>query len=200
MEMILHWVSQYGYAGIFVLLTLGIVALSVPDETLLAFSGFMVYSGRLDPLPTFCAALLGSLCGISLSYGLGRSFGFYLVRRYGRAVRLTPELLERVNRWFDRLGKWSLTFGYYFPGIRHLTAYVAGTARLRFSHFALYAYSGALVWVTTYLALGYFLGRRWETVSRALEKHLTAVSVALLVLAALLVPAYLIARRRKRAA
>ncbi len=38
MDTIAHWITQYGYAGLFVLLMLGIVGVPVPDETLLTFT------------------------------------------------------------------------------------------------------------------------------------------------------------------
>ncbi len=66
-----QWIAQYGYLGIFSLLVLGIVGLPVPDETLLTLAGYLVYRGQLLLIPTVLAALLGSLCGITLSYSSG---------------------------------------------------------------------------------------------------------------------------------
>ena len=48
--------------------------------------------------------------------------------------------------------------------MRHFTAYAAGISELEPPHFALYAYSGALIWVSTFIGLGYFLGERWKAV------------------------------------
>ncbi len=70
-----HLIIDYGYPGLFVLLMLGIVGLPVPDETLLAFAGYLVFQGKLSPVPTLLASFLGSACGISLSYFLGASPG-----------------------------------------------------------------------------------------------------------------------------
>jgi len=46
-----------------------------PDETLLVFSGFLIYKGTLDPVFTFSMAFLGSVSGITVSYFLGRIYG-----------------------------------------------------------------------------------------------------------------------------
>jgi membrane protein DedA with SNARE-associated domain len=43
--MLQHWISQYGYVGIFSLLMLGIIGVPVADEALLAFSGYLVFKG-----------------------------------------------------------------------------------------------------------------------------------------------------------
>ena len=51
METIAYWVTQYGYAGMFVLLLLAIVGLPVPDETLLTFAGYSIYKNHLHAIP-----------------------------------------------------------------------------------------------------------------------------------------------------
>jgi len=161
MEFIQHWITQYGYVGIFSLLVLGIVGLPVPDETLLTFAGYLVYRGHLHAIPTALSALFGSICGISLSYILGYTTGYYLIHRFGPRVHLTPEKVDRVHRWFRKFGGFTLTFGYFVPAVRHLTAYVAGASKLEYPVFAGFAYAGALLWTGTFLALGYLLGDRW---------------------------------------
>ncbi len=181
MDLITEWISQYGYFGLFGLLMLGIVGLPVPDETLLTFSGYLIFKGRLIFPLTFLAAILGSSCGISLSYWLGRSLGLYLVHRYGKYAFITPERLEAAHGWFLRRGKWSLPIGYFVPGVRHLTAYVAGASRLEPRTFALFAYSGAIVWSTTFILLGYFLGEQWEFVLDKVEANLLVGSIILAV-------------------
>jgi membrane protein DedA with SNARE-associated domain len=164
MESLLGWISQYGYAGLFVLLVLGIIGLPVPDETLLVFTGYLISVGRWRPVPAFLCALGGSICGISGSYVLGRTLGQAAVERYGRFVHLTPEKVERVHQWFNRIGNWLLTFGYFIPGVRHFTALVAGMSGLEFRVFALFGYLGGLVWVTVFLSLGYWFGENWQAI------------------------------------
>jgi membrane protein DedA with SNARE-associated domain len=167
-----HWILEYGYGGIFSLLMLGIVGIPVPDEILLAFSGFLVSKGELHLLPTLAAAWAGSICGISLSYGLGRIFGIYLVRRLGRKIHITEEQIDTVREWFGRWGKWVLVFGYFLPGIRHLTAYVAGTSKLRFPIFGLFAYTGGLLWTGGFIITGYLLGEEWGIIMEEVHRHL----------------------------
>ncbi len=193
-ETVLHWVAKYGYIAIFSLLVLGIVGLPVPDEALLTFAGYLVYKGKLQPVPTMTAAFLGSVFGISLSYALGRTLGLYLVQEYGPIVHLTPDKVNKVHRWFQHAGRWSLTFGYFFPGVRHLTAYVAGASKLEPSVFALFAYTGGFLWSASFLALGYFLGEKWVSFSEEIHRHLLISSV--IVAGSVLL--YLLHQQRKR--
>jgi membrane protein DedA with SNARE-associated domain len=193
MQTAVYWITHYGYAGIFSLLALGIVGLPIPDETLLVFVGYLIFRGRLHTVPAFVSAFAGAVCGITLSYGLGRGFGIFLVPRWGRFLRLSPERLERVQDWFRRSGRWVLVFGYYVPGVRHLTAYVAGASGLPFPAFAVFAYAGGFVWSLTFISFGYFLGEGWHGGVILLERNLRIIAGT--ALAAILV--YLWLRRGK---
>ncbi|MFY9728071.1 MAG: DedA family protein [Bryobacteraceae bacterium] len=190
---ILAWITEYGYAAIVGLLMLGIVGLPVPDETLITFTGYLVFRGSLRLPLAFAAALAGSSCGITISYLLGRTFGLKLIHRYGRYLRIREEHVERAHAWFRRAGHWSLTFGYFVPGVRHLTAYAAGMSDLEVPQFAVFAYTGACLWVSAFLSLGYFLGDRWEVVERNIHHYLVYLTLAGIIALA----GYLIWRRRR---
>jgi membrane protein DedA with SNARE-associated domain len=181
---VLAWIAQYGYLAIFSLLVLGIVGLPVPDETLLTFTGYLVFRGHLSLPLAFLSAFAGSTCGITLSYTLGRIFGLVLIHRYGRYLRITEEHVEKAHAWFRRAGHWSLTIGYFIPGVRHLTAYAAGMSELEYPTFALFAYTGAALWASTFIALGYLLGERWQAVQANIHHYLVGCAIALVVLAA----------------
>jgi membrane protein DedA with SNARE-associated domain len=189
METFTYWLSRYGYFGLFSLLMFGIVGVPIPEETLLTFSGVLVYRGHLELLPTLLAAFLGSCCGITVSYGLGRVFGLVLTTRFGRVLHVNPQKVEQVHLWFERVGHWGLLWGYFLPGIRHFTALLAGATRLRYADFALFAYAGALVWSFTFVSLGALAGRQWALVSAQVHRNLLIASgiVAALLLGALVV-------------
>ena len=86
--------------------------------------------------------------------------------------------------------------GYFIPGVRHFTAIVAGTSKLEYREFALFAYGGAALWVSTFVFIGYHFGERWPQILKLVEHHLTIASSIL----GALVLAYLVFRyfRRKK--
>lgn len=171
-ESVLGWVAHYGYVGIFGLLMLGIVGLPIPDETLLMFTGYLIFKHELEPLPAFAAGFLGSICGITVSYALGRMLGLYLVTRLGHFLHIEPEALEQVRAWYERKGKYGLVISYFIPGIRHLAAYVAGSSRLSLPVFATFAYLGGLLWSGSFISIGYVLGDEWRQMSVSLHRYL----------------------------
>src|SRR5207302_7975367 len=179
METVLGWVTQYGSSSLFVLMMLGIVGLPIPDETLLVFSGYLIYTHTLNPLFTFSMALLGSITGITVSYFLGRIYGLKLIHKYGRYFHFTEERFWKVHNWFERAGRWSLFFGYYIAGVRHFTAMVAGASALEYPIFAGFAYCGAFVWVLTFLSIGYFVGYCWQGASEQIHRYILVGAIVL---------------------
>jgi membrane protein DedA with SNARE-associated domain len=190
-----EWITRYGYAGIFFLLMLGIVGLPVPDETLLTFVGYLSFKGDLALLPSVAAAFLGSSIGISLSYGVGRVAGSQAVTRSALLLHLSVEHIEKGRAWVQRWGKYALIMAYFVPGVRHLVALLAGASNLPLRVFAPFAYCGALLWTTSFIAVGYGLGEEWHRQSPLVHRAviILAVAVALAVLVGLL-----IMRRRGR--
>ena len=179
-ESVLQWVATYGYFAIFWLLVLGIVGLPVPDEFLMASCGFLVFQGHLRLIPTVASALSGSITGITCSYLIGRTVGWkFLHSRAGKLLHVKDEHIARVHEWFDRIGHWALMIGYFIPGVRHFTAIVAGTSKLEFRSFAMYAYSGAVIWVSVFVFIGYHFGKNFESILGAFERHLKIASIVL---------------------
>ncbi len=180
----LVWIAQYGAWGLFAALVLGILGLPVPDEFLLTYTGYLAHSGHVTLWIAMPAAFAGSVCGISLSFGLGRALGSHKIERVMCKLGATPEHLDRVRDWFERRGKWTLVFGYYVPGVRHLTALVAGASHLPLPVFGLFAWSGALLWSQSFILLGYSVGKGWERVSERIH-HAGLAAAAAGVVAAL---------------
>ena len=193
----LHWIQTYGYLGIFSSLMLGVFGLPIPDETILAFIGFLLFKQYFHPVPAILAAFLGSICGITLTYLAGRKLGLPLLQKYGKYLHVSPETLDRAHHWFEKYGKWSLFGGYFLPGVRHLTAFSAGVSGLEYRYFAAFAYSGGFIWVLGFLALGYWVGEEWRKLMPTVEAYLWTLAVAVAVLGVLffLVRTY---RRRDR--
>lgn len=184
METINYWIQHYGYGGIYVLLMLGIVGVPVPDETLLALSGFLSFKGELSLFPAFLSGFLGSITGITISYFIGRGFGKVVLGKYGHYIHLTKERLDNARKWFDKIGRWALLFGYFIPGVRHVISLLAGSTKMKFPEFALYTYIGGFIWAATFISIGYFFGEKWQKIMEAVHHHIIISSIVLILIIA----------------
>ncbi|MGZ3632755.1 MAG: DedA family protein [Parachlamydiaceae bacterium] len=191
------WLLNYGSIALFVLLALGIIALPIPEETLLLFSGFLISNGTFLIIPTFIAAYLGSVLGITGSYLIGVTGGFYIIKKYGSYVGLNEALMLKVHNWFENYGKWVLIIGYFVPGVRHFTGIFAGVSTMEYRHFALYAYLGALLWVATFISLGYFFGNFHQAFFEFIEEHIEIFFSGITVLFLLVIAVRVLMNQKK---
>ncbi|BFH64206.1 DedA family protein [Paenibacillus azoreducens] len=193
MTEIMVYLTQYGYIALFILLALGILGVPIPDETLIATFGGMIAQGHFRFASALAVTFLGSMTGMLISYTLGRKIGKPLLDRYGKWVRLTPKRLHSAEKWFKRYGSWSILFGYFVPGLRHLSAYMAGISKLPLSRYIMLAAAGAFVFCTTFLLIGHAVGYHWSDIAMMMERSsfkigiiITALIVVILVVAGLL--------------
>lgn len=165
MHTILLIITEYSYIGIFAALGLGILGLPIPDETLLAFSGFLIFQGKLNFLIVLPVAFFGTSCGITVSYLLGKYGSNYISGKFSDKYPPNFQRLQKAEEYYIQYGKFALIAGYFIPGVRHITAIFAGISNMPYRQFALLAYTGALLWTSTFLILGYVLGHQWYLVS-----------------------------------
>jgi membrane protein DedA with SNARE-associated domain len=167
---IIGWLIRYGSPLLFLAQALGIVGLPIPDELLLTASGALVRQGTLRASSATSAAVAGCLCGITVSYLVGREACLPMLRK---RLHIGEGAIARAERWSERFGVWLLAFGFFIPGVRHVTAILAGSTGISYPTFARYAYVGGTFWCSVFLTLGYVAGDRWAEVGTYARSHLT---------------------------
>lgn len=161
MQTIIELVNNYGYIILFCALVLELIAFPIPGEPMMTYCGFLVYQGKMNWAYSILTATAGVVVGITLSYTVGRKLGENFFTKYGYYFHLGPKRLEKASKWFDTYGTKLIFIAYYIPGVRHITGYFSGITKISYKKFALNAYLGALLWTSTFITLGNFLGLNW---------------------------------------
>lgn len=164
--------NHYGYIVLFAALTLELIALPTPGETLMIYCGFLVFEGKFNWIISIIIAASGVICGITISYFIGSKLGTTFFEKYGSYIHIGPERLEKTSKWFKKYGNGLLAVAYFIPGIRHITGYFSGITRMPFKKFAMNAYIGAFIWTGTFISLGMVLGSNWEKFHGYVRKYL----------------------------
>lgn len=181
MEILAPYIDQYGYMFLFFYLMLDLIALPLPGQSLMTYVGFLVYRGHMGLGTSILVATLGSCTGMTITYFLGHKIGNPLLKKYGRFIRISPKRVEKTSEWHGRHGSKLLAIGYFIPGVRHFTGYLSGVAQLRFRTFAIFAYSGALVWTSTFILFGRFLGPKWDLLDDKLKNTIIITGIIIFV-------------------
>jgi membrane protein DedA with SNARE-associated domain len=188
MHSLLLIITKYSYFEIFIALGLGILGLPIPDDTLMAYAGFLVFQGKMDYLYTIIVAFMGTSCGITIGYVLGKNFGNPFIKKYAPKMHANPDDIKDAESFYNRYGKFALFIGYFIPGVRHFTAIFAGSSLMPYRTFALFAYTGGFLWTISLVSLGYFLREKWSHVY--MYSHRFIIPLVLLSIIVLLIVIY----------
>lgn len=188
METLLRLLSEHVYLILFVSLILEFVALPIPGETMMALAGVMGYNGHANYWLMIMSGSLGTIIGMQISYEVGRRLGTKAINKYGKYIGLTKPRMAQANKFFNKYGTVVIFVAYYLPGVRHILGYFSGISRIDAKKFHIYSTIGGIVWVVTFITMGYILGPAWQHVFNLMHKY----GGLLVVLAGIFILLYLI--------
>jgi len=169
MRWIGHILHRYSYVGSYGLLYLeeSGVPLPAPGDV------FVMYVGAHVPpnLGSWVLAWLG-LIGVVV---LGATNLFFITRKFGRRlaegrfahlVHLSPERLQRAERWFKPDGVVAIIFGRHVPGFRVPITVAAGVFKVGYPVFAASVAVSTAIWAGVVMVIGINFGPRMEAFLR----------------------------------
>lgn len=168
--------AQYGYFVLLIGLPLELIASPIPPgNSTLAYTGYLSYKHVLNLLPALTAAYSGSVLGITTTYWIGNKFGMTLIEKYGKWFFLKPKHIKKTRKTYEKYGNKMLLFGFFLPGVRQFNSYFAGIIQVPFRTFAVYAYTGSVLWVSLFVGIGYIFGNQWQLVFTWIEQFMKVI-------------------------
>lgn len=132
-----------------------------PSELLLLLVGTQASGWPIGAsLAVMGVCSLAVVAGASLLYLAMHHWGRALLQRYGKLLRIGPQRLARMERWFARRQRLAIIVGRFIPGMRVPTTALAGLSVIPYRVFALSVAVAALLWSLGYFWLGVLLGRQ----------------------------------------
>jgi membrane protein DedA with SNARE-associated domain len=140
-------IADYGYLAI-------LIVTFIEGETIVILAGVAAQLGYLDLFWVTMAAVAGSFSGDQLWFYIGRHWGPKIIAR-----RLSwQESAQKVYKHLHRHQYWLiLTFRFYY-GLRNVTPFVCGSARIPRLRFFSLNLTGAVVWAVCFAYVGFGLG------------------------------------------
>ncbi len=182
-QLIMDWISQYGYLGIIFLMALESATLPVPSEIVMPFAGYLVWLEGAMSLPgIILAGTIGCTLGSIAAYAVGYYAGRPLIVRYGKYVLLREKHLVRAEEWFAKYGNKATFIARLLPVIRTVISLPAGISKMNFRTFTLYSFVGSLPWTAWLAYVGFWLGPHWRDISHVFRYLDILVAVGLVAL------------------
>jgi undecaprenyl-diphosphatase len=171
------------------------IGLLVPGEIAVVVGGVVASGGSLPLWAIIAAAFAGAVTGDQIGYRVGRRYGHTLLARMPRRVRSSGDV-ERALTLVRRRGAFAVVLGRWAAALRALVPGIAGMSGMRAGPFTAANVVGGSIWAATVASLGYLAGRNYHT----LERQLSAVSAAGLVITIAAIAGWLYRSRRQRRA
>lgn len=161
----------------------------LPGDSLLFAAGAFTAKGDFDLLLLGGGLSLAAIAGDSLNYAIGHYLGPKVFS--GNYRWLNREHLQRTEAFYEKHGGKTIILARFVPIIRTFAPFVAGVGAMNYRRFLSYNIVGGLLWVWSFLLLGYFFGNL-----PLVKKNFTLVIFAIIVLSVLPIVVEMIKARR----
>jgi membrane protein DedA with SNARE-associated domain len=175
-----HFLGEYGYWALALLIGLESMGIPLPGETVLVMASLHAGHRGESIAPVIAAAVAGAIIGDNIGYVLGRELGFRFLLRFGRYAGVTDARIKLGQYLFMRYGVKVVFFGRFVAILRCLAAFLAGVNQMPWPRFLVANAAGAIVWATI-IGFGAFL------YGRAFHQIVGPISLAIFVLATIAV-------------
>ena len=179
MSGLVGWVTDHGYLLVFVTVTLELLGVPFPSETILLGAGAAASAGRLNLAAVMAVAAVAAVLGATGGYGIGRIGGRKLLDRLVARGWPRQQQVLRVEAFFARHGGKSLVGARFVPFVRIFAPWMAGAARMPLRRFAVWNVAGGVAWVVLVSGAGYLFGESVSALERGLGPWVAVVAVVI---------------------
>ncbi|MEY3386619.1 MAG: hypothetical protein RIR53_1430 [Bacteroidota bacterium] len=151
----------------------------LPGDSLLFAAGAICSLGTLDVNLLGALLIVAAIIGDGVNYAIGARVGPKVFNRSSSRL-LNVNHLNRAHAFYEKHGGKTIVLARFMPIIRTFAPFVAGIGRMTYRQFLVYNIVGAVVWVVSFLALGYFFGNQ-----PVVKKNFTLVIAAIIVVSAI---------------
>ena len=181
-DRILSALLIYGYPALAGTLLLGAIGLPLPIGVAAVLAGSLAALGNINWGWAAAVAVVASLAGDIIAYGIGRAVSEDFLARHGRWIGYTAERKARMQALLQQWGGATVIVSRTLTSsLSSVVSLLAGVSRYRFAPFLSYALVGRLIWTSAYLGLGFAVGSNIEAASDFLA-NLSGLVIALGVL------------------
>lgn len=183
-SLIIQFIQNSGYFGIFLLMTLESALIPIPSEITMPFAGFLASRGELSFTLVVLAGAFGNLVGSLFAYYLGyyleEHIALNLVKKYGKFILLSEHEYLRSIHWFKKYGSSIAFFSRLLPAVRTVISLPAGLSEMNVWKFSIYTFLGSLIWSAFLTYIGFFLGENWHSLEVYFRKFEILIGVILI--------------------
>ena len=164
MEFIISFLSEWGYAALFICMVLENMNIPIPSEIILGFAGFLVSQDIFSFWPTVIIGTAAGITGSVVSYYMGARGGRDMILKHTAKGGLGARKMIAAKDWFENYGAIAVFTGRLLPGVRTFISLPAGIAQFPLPEFIILTILGTLPWTIFLVYVGAELGHNWTMI------------------------------------
>jgi membrane-associated protein len=128
----------------------------LPGDSLLFITGTVAAVGGLDIRILLVLIYAAAIIGDNVNYFIGRFVGIKILDL--NLPMIKKEHLDKTHEYFEKYGPLTIIVARFAPFVRTFTPFIAGMGAMEYKKFLPYDICGGILWVSTFMLAGYFLG------------------------------------------
>ena len=134
-QILVSFIHQIGYFGIFVGMFLESTLVPLPSELIMIPAGIAAAQGTMNIYVAVLVGIIGNVAGAVFTYYLAASIGRNILLKIGKYFFVKESTIEKIEIFFQNHGPISVFIGRLLPGFRHFISIPAGVAKMDLKSF-----------------------------------------------------------------
>ncbi len=162
MHNVIPFLIEHGYTVLFLCVLAETMGFPVPSAPLLVMVGALAGGGQMNLLLCISLGVCAALPSDIFWYSMGRRHGGKVLALICR-ISLEPDsCVRQTENIYARFGARVLLVIKFIPGLSAVSTPLAGVIHMRLSQFLLFTSVGILMWVGSYILIGYVFSEELE--------------------------------------
>ncbi|SDX31421.1 DedA family protein [Tepidimicrobium xylanilyticum] len=190
-DLMLDIINDYGYIGIFLLITIENLFPPIPSEVILTFGGFLTTFSQMGFWEVAISATLGSVLGAIILYSIGRLLTIERIynlidSNIGKRLHLKKEDVGKAGKWFNEYENKAVFICRFVPIVRSLISIPAGISKMKMGLFVSLTAIGSFIWNAVLIYLGRVTGKAWHNIVDYMDFYTKIVVIIFIIISIVL--------------
>lgn len=186
-DLMLDIINEFGYIGIFLLITIENLFPPIPSEVILTFGGFLTTFSGMGYWQVVISATMGSVLGAIILYSIGRVLSIERIygiidSNIGKKLHLKKDDVKKAGKWFNRYENKAVFICRFVPIVRSLISIPAGISKMKMGFFVSLTALGSFIWNAILIYLGRVAGKAWHNIVDYMDFYTRIVFIIFIII------------------
>lgn len=164
----------------------------LPGDSLLFAAGAIAGVGDMNIVLLIFLLIVSAILGDFVNFEIGKHFGKKLFANSDSKI-FKQSYLQKTQDYYAKYGGRTIIIARFVPIVRTFAPFVGGMGNMPYREFVRYNMIGAVLWVVSFITLGYFFGQL-----PIVKKYFSMIMIGIIVISVLPIVIEIIRHQRAK--